>query len=280
MQGTFRLVVRVALSGIFTVVRSAFDSRIKTGAILALVGVLVIIGSALTREWWTGLLQNLGTGLLTSLLLIGLYDRITERRDEADNHARRRIAVRRLAFMLRIHVEGVLFDIYYGGAHRAPGRALSHLEFVQDIFAETAARVNVLAPTSSNYPLLVPMGCRMAQTFTSFKSGLDAWLAAYVTCVTNETVSAVEILLETNFFRLASYADRLVQQLTRIPNMQDSIAVGDEKSLQDYACQLSQLITIVEGELGGSLGSIQVEMWAREYFPIGHARLSGARVVV
>lgn len=69
-----------------------------------------------------GLLQNLGSGLLTSLFLIAINDRIWEQRLAAEASARERTVLRKLRHAMRSHVRGLLFSILpERGEHEAEG---------------------------------------------------------------------------------------------------------------------------------------------------------------
>ncbi|GJH17320.1 hypothetical protein CBA19CS22_12280 [Caballeronia novacaledonica] len=88
------------------------QSRLAAFLLTLVVASGLIVLSKGADQWWGGLLQNLGSGLLTSLFLIAIYDRILEQRLAAEASARERTALRKLRHATKNHVRGLLFRIY------------------------------------------------------------------------------------------------------------------------------------------------------------------------
>lgn len=245
------------------------------GAALLVVSAAVIVYSYFTNSsWLSGLLQNFGSGIVTSLLLVVLYDRILEKRAETELNARRAIGVRRLEFTLKNHVRGVLFDVCYGGLHEPPSTPISCRELVNKYLVTASTNANVLAPASSNYPSKIPLGIWVSQVFTAFRISLNNWLAAHGASATSELVDAVEFLLNSNYCRAAERFNHLVSELEKIGNGVGPVEVGDRVSISDYAHRLDSLIALVERQSGQELDEIKVGEWKRTYYAVGHARIN------
>lgn len=250
----------------------ALDSRVYVGsAILVLAGIVIAV-SSMAPAWWASVLQSVGAGLITSVFLFAVYDRVLERRLERDANSRRAIAVRRLASTLRSHIDGVLFDICYGGADELPHQPVTHLELVRNFLAPAAEKVSITAPVSSHYPSQVAIGTWTAMAFTSFRTNLNNWLAIHGAVVPIETVSAVEALLDSRFSRAAVRFDWLVDEVEKLTDLRSTVRMGDATAIREYAAALGALVDAVEQGIGAPLGVLEISAWKREYFAPGHAR--------
>ncbi|WP_060347613.1 hypothetical protein [Burkholderia territorii] len=250
----------------------ALDSRAYVGSAILVLAGIVIAASGMTSAWWASALQSVGAGLITSLFLFAVYDRVLERRLEREVDARRAIAMRRLASTLRNHVEGTLFDICYGGVEKLPHRPVTHLELVRNFLAPAAEKVSITAPVSSHYPSQVAIGTWTAMAFTSFRTNLNNWLAIHGAVVPIETVSAVEALLDSRFSRAAVRFDWLVEEVEKLTDLRSAVRMGDATAIREYAAALGALVDAVEQGIGEPLGVLEISAWKREYFAPGHAR--------
>lgn len=238
---------------------------------------LIILLSNWVSPWWCGLLQNVGAGIVTSLLLIFLYDRIMERRVEDEAQARRKVAMSKLRSILRRHISGALFEIYYGGAKEKPARDLSYLELLQGNFVDVALRVDMMALSMAAYPSKVEVGTFIARSFSKFSVAIDSWLAAYVGFVDGVIASKVEQLSQNNYLGAASDFERVVRAMENLPEYKGiGVPIGNGEFLREYIDSLIAVVCAVEGESLETLGNFQSSIWDRPYAKVGYAAMREA----
>lgn len=255
--------------------KSVLTSRLKMGAVLLVASAAVIAYSYFTKSsWLSGLLQNFGAGIVTSLLLIALYDRIIEKRAEAELKARRVIAMRRLSNALRGHVNGVLFSMYRSSIESRPvGGVGSYREFVRGHFAVPIANLNIMAASDAGYPTSVRYAEWIAQCSKVFLESLRGWLTTYATCASNDAIGLVESMLASPFLLVGTSLDRLMVSMQNAPFHPDALNFGTPAMASEYAQLLERLIAEVEATLGESIGEFEDSAWHNEFYPVGHARM-------
>jgi hypothetical protein len=250
-----------------------FSSRLYAAIFLALAAAGFIACSYFLSPWSSGLLQNIGSGLLTSLVLIGFYDRIVERRVEDERKYREDIAIRHLAYFLKSHVRVFLFQMFRSSSTCENVNVIDYLDFVKHHFARESQYLNVLARSSSGVPVSPIYVDWIAQNARAFKEELDRWITTYAATVDPTLVKAVTAMLEADYLKMACHLDSLIAIMRQVANVPDSVKCFPHNLLVVYAKQVSTVIELIEAALKESLGKFHPEDWQNALFPIGHARV-------
>ncbi|WP_321884206.1 hypothetical protein [Paraburkholderia bannensis] len=255
--------------------KSILNSRLKMGVILIAVSAAVIAYSYFTQSaWLSGLLQNFGAGIVTSLLLIVLYDRIIEKRAEAELKARRLIAMRRLSYALQGHVQSVLFSMYRSSVESRPVDGVgSYREFVRSHFAGPIANLNIMAPSDAGYPTTPSYADWIAQSFKVFMEMLRGWITTYATCSSNDSIGLAESMLASPFLVWGTQLDRMMVAMGSANFRPSALNFGTPAMTSEYAQLLERLIAEVEATTGESIGEFNDSAWHNEFYPVGHARM-------
>ncbi|MEX3926187.1 hypothetical protein AB4Y36_19460 [Paraburkholderia sp. BR10936] len=250
------------------------DSRLVVGGIILVFAAAAIVGSNYGSQWWQGLLQNIGAGFATSLVLIAFYDQIVERRAQADVDARRRVAMRRLAHAVRKHVRGVLFSMYRSSIEaQPPGGVGSFREFVERHFAGPIPHLNILAPSDAGFPTSPLYAEWIAQTFRIFSASLESWIATYANCATSEVVGWAEDLLDSDFLTVGGQLDRVLSAMRLAQFIPPAMSCFNAEMTGVYGAKLAKLIVAIEAATGESVGTLDASAWHNQFYQIGHARV-------
>ncbi|SAK49118.1 hypothetical protein AWB80_01304 [Caballeronia pedi] len=247
-------------------------SRLAACLVIAVVALVLIVLSKYVDAWWSGLLQNFGSGLLTSLLLIVAYDRILEIRQQTEAKKREQTGLRKLNYALSRHIRGILFDIYRSSTEAQPVPALrSYRDFVKTHFAQEAQHLNILATSPASYPVQQPYADWIGKTHEVFQQQLQRWIAAYAPSVSANIGMAVEDVLESEYMRGASQFAQLSGQMqaTRI----SVLPFFNQGVCQNYADRLCAVIDYVEASTGQPVGEFENDDWHNALYPVSHARV-------
>lgn len=255
--------------------KSILNSRLKMGVALLAVSAAVIAFSYFTTSpWLSGLLQNFGAGIATSLLLIALYDRIIEKRAEAELTARRAIAMRRLSSTLQGHVRHLLFSMYRSAIESRPAHDVSsYRDFVRYHFSASIANLNIMAASDAGYPTSPRYAEWIAQSLKAFAEALRGWVTTYAACASNEAIGLTESLLASPFVVFGAHLDRLMVAMENAPFLPSTMNFGTPDMAEEYAQLLERLIAEVEATTGKSIGEFNDAAWHNEFYPVGHARM-------
>lgn len=247
--------------------------------LLAEVGALFVCLSLLLEKfvWFSSALLNVGSGIVTSVVLIYAYDLLMERRQEAQRKEKQRRAVSNQKIILRQHYR-VLHDCYrsaYAGAEPADFKDVN--SFLGIRYEETFAALNIYAPSPANSVSAVPYYKYIEDSFLQVSSSLHAMLAASGDTLDQDLFVAVDNLLNSEFMRVCQSLSAICTfTIPGFGNVPSQLITGMGGQVRDYCMKFCQLINAIEKIEPQGLREYRKEDWHNLIFPIGHARRAGA----
>jgi hypothetical protein len=233
-----------------------------------------------TYAWWQSLLQNVGAGLCSALILIWLYDRVLEHEAEKEKRERNRSAATQLVALLRGHVYGFLFPMYRSAVVMKPTKnILTWKEFLTEKFLEEMPNLDISVRSPGSFPKITPYPEFISDHLQGFSSKVQSWLGKYGSMVDADLFDACEQVINSNFSVLGCSLEKFVNFVP--PSFPPSFSFGaafkfDEQMCEDYGSKLSTLIESVERQLPNQISKFEEQYWHNACLGIGYARRAAA----
>lgn len=249
--------------------------NVKTLYFLAGIGVILTFLSWLFNksEWFSSALLDIGSGLVTSVVLIYAYDLLIEKQQEKYRKDKQRRAISNQKVTLRQHYR-VLLDCYrsaYGGVEPAEFKDIN--SFLGTRYEETFADLNIYAPSPANSMGTVPYYKYIEDSFIQISSSLHSMLAASGENLDPDLFAAVDNLLNSEFMMVCQSLSAIcalsIPGFGRVPSQ---LITGMRGQIRDYCIKFCQLINAFEKIQPQGLREYRKEDWQNLIFPIGHAR--------
>jgi|GEM_PF-5877395 len=243
--------------------------------ILFVIGLLVTLFSWITDKshaWGSSAFLNFGSGIITSVLLIYLYDESRAKAYQAEKSDRERRVVRGLKTVMRQHYR-MLLDCYRSATTESnPPNCASVNEFIGIRFHETVKHLDIYAPSPMSSYGETPYYAYIEQSFKRFQNLLQQALNHHAIDLRLEFASAIEDLLDSSMLAMSV---NLATICTLTPPGFPPHMVqfnGMERNIQDYGIKYCRLLNAMENVEPQGLKEYKVEDWHNACFPMGHAR--------
>jgi hypothetical protein len=226
--------------------------------------------------WISSVLLNVGSGIVTAVVLIFCYDLLLSRRQEKIRREREKRAVRNLKIIVRQHYR-VLLDCF-----RSSFNGSAPLEFkdLNDFFSnsnyeETVANLNLYAPSPMNSDGSVPYFKYIANSFSQFSSQLHSIHGSLGEHLSQELYNAIDDLRNAEFISVCLSLEAICNlQIPGFGPVPSQLITGMKKQIGVYCSEFCRLIDVMERIEPQGLSEYRTEDWLNLIFPIGHAKLS------
>lgn len=228
------------------------------------------------RIWASSALLNVGSGIVTAVVLIFCYDLLLARRQEQKRRERERRAVRTLNIVIRQHYR-VLLDCFRSSFNgNAPLEFKDLGDFFRNsLYGETVAHLNLYAPSPMNSDGSVPYFRYIENSFAQFSSQLHSMHNTLGDYFSQSLYNAIDDLLSTEFVGICLSLQAICTlQIPGFGTVPSQLITGMKEHIHTYCSKFCHLIDVMEKIDPQGLNEYRTEDWHNSVFPIGHARLS------
>jgi hypothetical protein len=255
-----------------------FVSSKKGGSRLLL--VLAVIGGVLTllslvahkSAWPSSALLNYGSGIVTSVLLIYLYDESHAKRAKTEKDERERRVARSLKVVVRQHYR-VLLDCYRSATTETTSPEFTSVnEFLGLRFHETAKHLDLYSPSPMSSDGRTPYFDYIEQSFKAFQNLLQQALHYHALDLREGFAAAIEDLLDSPMLKVSVNLS-LICNFTP-PGFPPRMMQFDnmERNIADYCLKFCRFLNVMETVEPQGLRDYRIGDWHNDIFPYGHAR--------
>jgi hypothetical protein len=246
---------------------------------LGLLGVILTAISLATinYQWLSATFLNIGTGIVSSVILIYLYDLFLEKQRDKTRNEKQCRAIKNQKVVLRQHYR-VLLDCYRSSYTKNQPPIFHDInEFLGYQYADVVKNLDVYAPSPMNSDGSVPYHQYIESSFKQLTDSLQSLLSNTGDSLDIEVFTAIDNVLNSNFLKtclsLNSLCSLNIPEFGRPPS---ALVMGMTDHINDYCIKYSQLINAFEKIEQQGLREYNIEDWHNLIFPIGHARLANA----
>lgn len=256
-----------------------------TGILLALLLLgLIFIGFSYQPEshsaWLSSTLLNVGSGIVTAVVLILCYDLLLSRREEQKRQEREKRVVRNLKVVVRQHYR-VLLDCFRSSFNGNAPLEFSDLKdfFSNSKYEETLAHLNLYASSPMNSDGSVPYFKYIDDSFSQFSSKLHSIHGTLGGYLSQELYVAIDDVISSDFLSICQSLRAIFSlSIPGFGSVPSQLITGMEEQIRVYRSRFVHLIDILENIEPQGLGEYRIEDWHNLIFPIGHARLPNPAV--
>lgn len=251
-------------------------NNLKTLKLLALSGAIFTVLSWFVEKytWLSSALLNIGSGIITSVVLIYAYDLLIEQQKEKIRYEKQRRALLNQVTSIRQHYR-VLLDCYrssYSGSEPPEFEDIN--SFLGVTYEETIKNLDLYAASPANSMGTTPYYKYIEDSFVQISNSLNSMLAISGDHLDQSLYTAIDDLLKTHFMmickNLSSIYTLNIPGIGRVPSR---LITGMQPHIHDYCIKLCQLINEFERIEPQGLRVYRKEDWHNTIYPIGHAKI-------
>ncbi len=248
-----------------------------SAAVLAIIALWI---SYISKSLWLqSVLENVGSGFVSSVVVIFLYDRIIENQEKKAKRERNRSASERLIVPLRGYFYGSLFPMYRSTVPALPVEKIEDWRRVlNDLLPDQLPHLDLSKASPGSYPEVTPYPKFISDGACAFSNALKAWLDKYGSLPDGAVIEAVERVIGNNFLILCCGLEQtLLFQLPPpfpAPSVWTSRFIFDQRQCGEFGADLSALVDAIERNVGRPVSAFEQIYWHNACYPIGYARRS------
>jgi len=238
---------------------------------------IALYGVFVDSVWVTAWTANIGAGLLTSLVVVVLIDRVLERQRERELQRVRSVAMTQMRAPLMRHLS-ILCDWYKGAAlvpRSTPPKTID--DFFGDVYFEEVCHFDFLAPA----PVLPKNDWfgRSGDQFEEFKQDLEKLVDRYGSFLGAELIERVQEAAASSFVQMLITISRPhVRQLSQSLNPDARFVLFQNESvvdlLRDHVSSFLLLLASFNGYAAAPIRAEHLDLRENVQPKYGSARLS------
>lgn len=248
-----------------------------TLAILSLIMLFISFKLPESFDWWRNMLLNLGAGILGSLIIIYLYNRVLDQMQEKERKQREGIAVIQLMVPIKQHFH-FLFDMYKCSLLKKPEICFTSVEDVfEKIFFESIKYLDLNKPSPMSSFGNVKWYDYIEHSCKLFNNALQAIINKYAQNLSPLVVEVIENIRNSGFIITG-------QNLSVIMNFNPFESQGakfpgnfyrnSESMIEEYINLFKALVRYLNQNVSHDKKFYFEEtMWRNDFFPIGCSRI-------
>ncbi|MEN2426653.1 hypothetical protein AA0N74_11460 [Chromobacterium vaccinii] len=238
--------------------------------------ILVLLSWLLEKisPWMSSAMLNIGSGILTAVVLVYSYDNTIARRNEIERIERERRAVIKIGPIIRQHYR-LLLDCFRSAYDFAdPPSCYDINEFLGPKYQPVFSNLNIFDPSPTNSFGSVPYFQYIEESFSSLHSEIESMLLVTGRDLNQEIYLAAATVRNSEFMRVA----KSLKSICAVPIpgfglIPSQLITGMKPQIETYCVAFSQLVNALEKAAPQGLREYRIEDWHNENFPPGHAKI-------
>lgn len=247
---------------------------------LIVISVLILIISYYLPQqldWWQNLLLNFGAGILGSLFIIYLYNRVLDKMHERERRQRESIAIIQLAVPLKQHFH-FLFDMYKCSLLKKPEIKFVSIEDVlgKD-FYQSVKFLDLKKPSPASSLGNVKWYEYIEDCCKLFNNALQDIIRKYAQNLSPQAIEIIENIRNSGFIitgqnlRFIINFNPFKSQEVEFPG---NFYINSESMIEEYIGLFKTLVEYFNQNVSPNKKLMFEEsMWKNDFFPIGCSRI-------